>query len=409
MSELPATGRRAFLATMGAASAAGLLPPMAWDAIRERDSLAADGDFLFEPGLIYLQTGSLGPTPRPVMQRAMAAWQELERNPTHYGYGTHEQHLDAVRAQAATFLGADTDEIVLTTSTTDGLNRVAQALPLVAGDRVLTTDQEHPGGRACWQYLERTRGIIIDIVPIAPGENDGAAIAQRMEAAITPRTKVLSFSHVLSSTGLRMPVAELCASARRHGCLSVVDGAQAVGGIAVNVRALGCDVYATSGHKWLLAPPGTGLLYLRGGMRSPIDLMSRQGGAAAYSASTGVSNLPGIFGLGEALTYLGTRGMPAIESHNLSLRAHLLASLARVPQVTVVSPRDGALVSPLLSYRLPDAVQAGALRERLHRVHHLYVKVVPTEWFNGQRISTHLFNTPQHVDALITALRKELA
>jgi selenocysteine lyase/cysteine desulfurase len=405
--------RRAFLSSVGLASAASLIPTRlwasAWGAKASRDrGLASANDFMFDDGLVYLQTGSLGPTPRPVMQKTIEAWQLLERNPVVHGYGDLETELDVVREKAARLLGCTADEIVLTTSTTDGMCRVALGLNLTPGDRVLTTDQEHPGGRDCWDFLVRTRGVILDVVKIVPGEHDAAAIIDRMTKAITPRTKVMSFSHVLSSTGLRMPVAELTTVARAHGCVSVVDGAQAVGGIVVDVRALGCDVYVTSGHKWLLAPKGTGLLYVSASLGSRLELITLQDGHAAYSGVTGVSNIPGVIGLGAAIDYARARGLAEIETHNLSLRSRLEAALADVPKLRIVSPREPTLASPLLTYRLPDEVPARDLMDRLLKTHRVVVKVVPVNWFNGQRISTHVFNTEGDVDALVRALRLEL-
>lgn len=412
------TTRRTFLSSLGALSASGLLAPRlgapdALDLPRRLESsgtrgLAAPDDFMFFPGLAYLQTGSLGPTPRPVMRRTIALWQQLEQNPTLYAYGAHEHAMDDVRANAARFLGCDTDEIVLTTCTTDGMNRTAQGLHLAAGDHVLTTDQEHPGGRVGWDYVARTRGVVIDVAPIVPGEHDGSAIVERMASAITPRTRVFSFSHVLSSTGVRLPVPELCTLARDHGCISVVDGAQAVGGIAVDVRALGCDVYATSGHKWALGPKGTGLLYLRRGLGDRVDPVALQSGRNAYTASTGVCNIPGVLGLGASLDYLRGLDVSAIEAHNVALRHYLDRALSPVTSVEIVSAREPALASPLLTYRLPDRVPSRELQQRLLTRHRIMVKVVPANWFNGQRISTHLFNTEDDIDRLVAALRTEL-
>jgi selenocysteine lyase/cysteine desulfurase len=246
-----ARSRRAFLSSLGALSAASVAARTLWSQGRSAQvgrGLASPTDFAFAPGLVYLQTGSLGPTPRPVMEHTMAMWKEMERNPSFYAYGSHEKAMDDVRAKAAAFIGCKVDELVLTRSTTEGMNWVAQGLSLSSGDRVLTTDQEHPGGRMCWDYVSRRFGVALDIVVIPPGENNAQAIIDRFEKQITPRTRVLSFSHLLSSTGLRMPVAELCALARARNCIAVVDGAQAVGGIAVDVKALGCHAYATSGH-----------------------------------------------------------------------------------------------------------------------------------------------------------------
>lgn len=366
-------------------------------------------DFLFSPGLVYLQTGSLGPTPRPVVERAMAAWKELELNPVHYAYGPHEAAMEETRAKVAALVGCATADLLITRSTTEGMNWVAQGLGLTAGDRVLTTDQEHPGGRACWDYLARKAGVAIDVVPIRPGERDTGAIADRFGKAITPRTRVLSFSHLLTSTGLRMPVADLCAIARRRGCLSVVDGAQAAGAVVVDVKALGCDVYVSSGHKWLLAPTGTGLLYLSPAIGSTVDPVPLQAGRTVYSASSGVTNIPGVLAMGTAVDYQNAMGPANIERHDLGLRARLFAALAEVPKVRTVSPPDGPAASPMISYALPDSVKSEDLYQRLLDRHKVVVKVVPAQWFNGHRISTHLFNTADDVDALAAALRAELA
>jgi selenocysteine lyase/cysteine desulfurase len=408
-----APSRRDFLSSLGAISAAGLVPGRVWGSsaatVAERArGLAAPGDFAFAPGLIYLQTGSLGPTPRPVMERTIAAWRELELNPAYYGYVEHEHAMDEVRAQAAAFLGCKTAELVLTRSTTEGMNWVASGIAFEPGDHVLTTDQEHPGGRVCWDYVVRRHGVVLDVVPIPPGENDAGAILDRFRKAITPRTRVLSFSHLLSSTGLRMPVAELSALARARGCIAVVDGAQAAGGIAVNVQALGCHVYATSGHKWLLAPKGTGLLYLSEELEKRVDPIALQGGRAAYSESSGVTGIPSVLGLGAAFGYLSAIGIEKIERHNLGLRNRLFTTLREVPKLRVVSAPEGPLASPLLTYALPDNIDSHTFKKRMLEQHQMEIKVVPSNWLNGNRISTHLFNDERDVDALAAALASEL-
>jgi len=243
---------------------------------------------------------------------------------------------------------------------------------------------------------------------IPPGENDAQAILDRFAKAITPKTRVLSFSHILSSTGLRMPVAELSKLARAHGCISVVDGAQAPGAIEVDLKALGCDIYATSGHKWLLGPKGTGMLYLSEVLGNKVDLIALEAGRAVYSGSSGVSNVPGIIGLGAAIDYISTVGPSKIEAHNLALRNRLYELLKDLPMLEIVSPPTGPLATPLLTYRLPAKVESRPLQQTLLNKHNVAVKVVPTHWFNGQRISTHLFNSERDLDRLIKALKTEL-
>jgi selenocysteine lyase/cysteine desulfurase len=205
-----------------------------------------------------------------------------------------------------------------------------------------------------------------------------------------------------------MPVVELGRLARERGVLSVVDGAQAAGGIVVDVKALGVDVYATSGHKWLLGPKGTGLLYLSEQLGRRVDPIALQGGRVSYSPSSGVRNIPGLIGLGSSIEYLAVRGPAAIEAHNLELASAVHAALTGIPKVAVVSGPSAPLASPLVSYRLPSDVPARDLYQRLLDRHRVVVKVVPEEWFNGQRISTHLFNSRSDIDRLAAALRAEL-
>ncbi len=407
-----ATTRRDFLAALGLASAASLLPraghATSAPAAPRGLALAAD-DFAFEPGLTFLQTGSLGPTPRPVIDRAIAAWKELELNPSAKGYGPLEHEMEVVRGDAAKFLGCGNDEVVITNCTTEGMNWTAQGIAWNAGDRVLTTDQEHPGGRACWDWVARRHGVTLDVVPIPHGENDAQAIIDRVARAITPRTRVLSFSHVLSSTGLLMPVAELSRLARSRGCIAVVDGAQALGAMPVNVKALGCHVYATSGHKWLLGPKGTGLLYLSQELGKAVEPVALEGGRASYSNSSGVSSIPSVVALGSAFAYVSAIGLDRIASHNAVLRNRLYAALRDVPKIQVVSAPPGPLATALLTFRLPDSRESAAFQAMMREKHHIELKVVPKNWMNGIRVSTHLFNTERDVDVLVAALKSELA
>jgi selenocysteine lyase/cysteine desulfurase len=217
------------------------------------------------------------------------------------------------------------------------------------------------------------------------------------------------FSHVLTSSGFRMPVAELSALARRHGLLSIVDGAQAAGGIAVNVKALGCHVYATSGHKWMLGPKGTGMLYISREAGDRIDPIGLQSGRQAYTAATGVCSIPSVHGLAAAIDYLRGIGIDKIEGYNLSVGRYLYDALQAVPQVRVVSAPPGPLASPLLTFELPARISGGQMHQRLLEKHRIQVKAVPGNFLNGTRISTHLFNTPRNIDTLIAALKAELA
>jgi selenocysteine lyase/cysteine desulfurase len=205
-----------------------------------------------------------------------------------------------------------------------------------------------------------------------------------------------------------MPVAELSALARSRGAIAVVDGAQAAGGIPVDLKALGCHAYATSGHKWLLAPKGTGLLYLSEELGKTIDPIALQGGRAAYSESSGVTSIPSVLGLGAAVAYVSAIGIGKIEAHNLGLRARLYEALREIPKLRVVSAAPGPLASPLLTCELPADIKSDAFHQRMRDTYRIELKRVPANWLNGIRVSTHLFNTEQDVAELTAALKREL-
>jgi selenocysteine lyase/cysteine desulfurase len=371
---------------------------------------AARAPYLLAPGLTYLNTASLGPTPRTVLDRTLAAWRELESNPVYmaYGDGPALVEADRTRALAARLLGCTADELLITRSTTDAMNSVAQAARLAPGDRILTTDQEHEGGSLGWRYRVRRDGVHIDEVPIAPTDHDADAIVGRIAAALTPATRVISVSHVIASTGLRMPIARLAALARRHGALSVVDGAQAAGHIDVDVKALGCDAYATSGHKWLMGPKGTGLLYVSREAKG-IEPVEWEDGRRFVAPSTGMGSLPLAVGFGAAIEEVLQRRMADVERRNLALRHRAYTGLTAITGLEVVSPPPGPLATAIVAARLPADLDSRQVRDTLRQRHGIVIKMIEKRWFNGIRLSPHVFNTERDVAAALRAIRTVIA
>lgn len=232
---------------------------------------AARRRLLFPEDVTYCNTGTLGASPRDVVDAMNGGLDTLERALPDWPYFqadgeplTGYQQLADVRANVGALINAATEEVALTQNATIGMSMLASGLDLVAGDEVVTTDQEHSGGIGSWRLRARRHGVIVRELPLLPAlENGPEAVVQLFERALTPRTKVVMFSHITSGLGILMPARELCGLARAHGALAIVDGAQVVGQRRLDVKDLGCDAYVTSPHKWLLAPKGTGVLYIR--------------------------------------------------------------------------------------------------------------------------------------------------
>lgn len=403
MESMHARSRRAFLGML----AAGPVAPAVQAAARPGK---APPEYGLDPNLVYLNTAALGPTRRAVLDAVVAAWHELERNPVRMAYGDGSVHVatDRVRERAARLLGCQAGEILLTRSTTDAMNTVALSVRLERGDRVLMTSMEHEGGSNGWRYRARRDGVALDAVPILPTESDPAAVLRRIEEAITPSTRVISVSHVIAATGVRMPIAGIAALARQRGALCVVDGAQALGAIDVDVKALGCHAYAACGHKWLLGPKGTGLLFISGDAVGRIDVVERQDGVRYVGGATGMGSLPLVVGLGAALEAAARRRLADAERHNLALRDRAYAGLSRLKRVVLMSPPPGPLSTALVSVEVPARVSSRDLRDVLLAKHRVIVKMVEPTMFNGIRLSPHVFNTEADIDAALAALRTEL-
>lgn len=408
--------RKKFLATIGSVTAGGILlntmlpHSSAHAQINSFSSDPIGNEYLFADGLTYLNTGTLGPCRRDTIEESLKIWEELESLPIKfYGKFGAESLAEKTRGIAAGFLGCDISEMLITNSTTSGMNAIAQGLRLKAGDRILTTDQEHGGGLLCWNYFARYYGVIVDKINIPPAENNAELILKRIKDNLRKKTKLISVSHVFSSTGLRMPIAEISSLARIHGALCIVDGAQAAGAIKVNVKELGCHAYATSGHKWLMGPKGTGLLYLSKDAQDIIRPMQFEESYNTYNDGNGVVNLACILGLGKAIEYLESVGISKIEEHNLALRQQLYGHLKGLNNVTIMSPAEGPLVSPMLTLLLPDRFERTAFVKMLFDKHKLSIRATHKEFgFNGIRFSPHIFNTKKEIDFAADVLRQEL-
>ncbi len=331
--------RRTFLHRM---SAAAVMP---WVAEATRDladlrrdlAVAPDDDafwkevrsrFLLRPGLVHMNSATIGATPRPVVSAFTDFLWEVESNPQDQVFGAAgEQRMEDVRARAASFLGADLDEVALTRNTTEGMNHIAQGLRLEPGDQILSTDHEHPGGSVCWEWLAERTGAEIVRIEMPATATSADQVVELVKRHLTPRTRVCSFSHVSTITGLVMPMAAIAEATRPRGILLVCDGAQAPGMLDVDVHALGVDTYASSSHKWMLAPKGSGLLYVRKEVQERVRPLPLRTGYQVYTASGGTRNVAGILAHGVAMDFHDTLGRDRVEARCRELRRHLREAL----------------------------------------------------------------------------------
>jgi selenocysteine lyase/cysteine desulfurase len=365
------------------------------------------GQFLLRPGLTHLNSATIGATPRPVVSTFVSHLWETESHPQNQVFGAPHLRMDEVRARAAGFLGADPDETVLTRNATEGMNAVAQGIDLEPGDQILTTNHEHPGGSLCWEHVARRTGAeVIRIEMPAPVES-AAQVVALVEDHITPRTRVCSFSHVCTVTGLVMPMARIAGITRPRDILLVCDGAQAPGQLNVDVHALGVDTYASSSHKWLLAPKGTGLLYIRRGAQEQVRPMSLDAGYEAYTGSFGTRNIAIALAHGAAIDFHETIGLERVEGRCRELRRRVRSGLEPMEGLRILTPDPEELAAGIVTISVVDA-DYREVRRILHDEHDIVLKVGKAE-YDAIRISTHIFNSEADVDRMLDALPAAMA
>jgi cysteine desulfurase/selenocysteine lyase len=394
-----------------------------WKAIRE------DFPILHEKAhgqpLIYFDNAATSQKPKTVLD---ALRRYYEHNNANVHRGLHElssratEAYEGSRRRVANFLGAASpDEIVFTRGTTESINLVAQAWGgkfLREGDVILLTEMEHHSNLVPWQLLAERIGVRLRFVPV---HDDGTLALEQLSSLLTREVKLFAFTHVSNSLGTINPVAHLCEKARAIGALTLVDAAQSVGHAPINVRELGCDFLAFSGHK-MCGPTGIGALYARaevldaippwhggGEMIVSVTLERSAFKKAPHRFEAGTPNIAGAIGLEAAIDYIEQIGRPAIFEHDTELAQYAMERLEELPGMRVLGPREerGALVGFVMKSVHPHDLTTFADRYglALRGGHHCNQPLMRRFGLPGTtRASFYFYNTKEEIDRMIEIL-----
>ena len=378
-----------------------------WRSVREQ--------FYLKDDVTYLQGGTVGPSPRPVIEHVISLLREFESDPLH---NQREALLGPIieegRKKLAALVGTEPERVALVTNTTMGMNIPVHALPLEAGKEILMSSQEYGSIRAMWEYMAQEKGMRIRnvLLPMLPGSPD--EVVDAFAEGIGSRTQVMVFSHVYCSSGLVTPVKALCRLAHDHGALAIVDGAHAIGMVPVDITDFGCDFYTSSCHKWLLAPKGVGMAYIPESLEHsrPATLgfgLKQEGGAARFDVA-GTRDLTHFAGLGKAIDFQAEIGWKEkIRPYCLGLAAYLKRRvLEQFSTARLTIPTDPEQSGFMTTFTIPG-IDHGKAAERLwreYRIESVSVNVGETPAF---RISTHLYNSHDDIDRFVSSLAEILA
>jgi len=404
---------------------ASILPDeLYWWYVRSRFTIPAD--------TIYMNTGTEGSMPRSVISSLDTRTRQFTENPTYcIGFDENLCLLQVKhREKAAAFLGADAKELVMSYNTTDGLHLAIFGLDFSPGDEIITTLHDDPYAASPLHILRDRNGITVKDLALPSPARSRQEIIDLFESAITPRTRAMCFCHINYTTGLRMPVRELCELARSNNIITIIDGAHSVGMIDFDLHDLGCDFYAGSGHKWLCGPPGTGIFYVRDAENNPHGLWPILTEAYGYSKfipvtdvlqSRGQQNTPALAAMAEAMQFQESIGRQKIESRVLALHAYAKESVINNwGETNLLSPHgDDGLCSGLLSFiPSPDiedrfTKKSSTVCRTLMEQHNTYARTVSFVDKAGDsartcalRLSTHLYNSFQEIDRVIGTIQE---
>jgi isopenicillin-N epimerase len=330
---------------------------------RDQDAYWAElrKQFLIPSDEIYLNNGTVGSSPAPVLRAIFDGYTQTEKmdqqDPEDYpiwGYAAWNQFRDPL----ADFVGCKRDELALLRNATEANGYIANGIDMNPGDEVLMTDQEHPGGLQPWRLRAKRYGIVIKTVTLPKPPKDASQVLNLFNDAITPRTRVIFFSHITTVTGVVLPAKEICALARSKNILSAVDGAHVTGMMRLNLHDLGCDMYSSSPHKWLQATKGTGFLYVRDEVIDRIwNTIATEGWdepelRAERFQRIGSSNVPALWGLLAAINFANGIGMERIERRHRELCDYILAQMKNRGAESWTSP-DPALRCAIATVNVP--------------------------------------------------------
>ena len=429
--------RRHFLGTLGLptlAAVAGvpvrpaLLGPRALDLVPELArhpggpmETADDEDFWSEVAkaftvdrsLVNLNNGGVSPAPAFVQEAMKRHLDYSNLLPAYTMWEVLEPQKEGVRLRMAREWDVDPEEIAFTRNASESLQTCQLGIDLAPGDEVLTTTQDYGRMITTFKQRERREGIKLVQIQIPTPAEDPGEVVRRFEAAITPRTRAILVCHMINLTGQILPVGEVTALGRRHGIPVIVDGAHALAHFDFTLGGLDVDYYSSSLHKWLFAPIGTGLLYVRRDRIASLwPLMAapeRMDADIRKFEEVGTHPAANALAIGEALTFHQALGAARKDARLVHLRNYwaqtLLAEDDRVRLHTSLRPGFACGIANVEI----RGVSSTDLRNHLWERHRIFTVAINHPEFQGIRVSPSVYSTKEELDRFIDAMRGVLA
>jgi isopenicillin-N epimerase len=384
--------------------------PSAPDANNENYWSLVKRQYPLEESLIYLNAANVCPASRPVLDRHAEFMRDFQSNPSFQNRAKYDPLRERLREKIAAMLRVSADEIAITRNTSEGTNIVVEGVDLKPGDEVIIYDHNHPSNNDSWKVRAKREGFTVTVLPVrVPAASKDELISQA-EKAITPRTKVISVTHVTSTTGIMYPAREIAEIARKRGIWMHLDGAQSFGALDVNLKEIGCDTFSTSAHKWLMGPLENGVLFVRADRIAQVWPSIVTAGWSDHLKGArklevyGQRDDPRIVALESAIDFASLISPEAVEARMRSLSGYMKRQLSEVGGVklkTNIEPELSGGVIKCDINRVPTKQAYDSLWEH----HRIAIAMTASGDSQGLRFSPHIYNSREEIDRAVAAVK----
>jgi isopenicillin-N epimerase len=360
-----------------------------------------------DPTILNLNNGGVAPAPAVVLDAEIEAIRYSNQLPSYRMWHDLEPKIEDVRTRLARMWNADPECIAITRNASESLQIAQFGIDLTPGDEVLTTSQDYPRMITAWQQRERREKIVLKQMDFAVPVNHASDLVSLFEQGITPRTRVIHMSQVGFMTGQIFPIKEICAIARRRGITSIVDGAHAFAHVPFQFSDLDCDFYGASLHKWLSAPIGTGMLYVRK------DRIEKHWALMAAPPSMD-KNIRKYEEIGTHPAAMHNAILQALEFHEqigaerkfarlCYLKNRWAERLGKVPGAKVLVSLDPAQSGAFGTIHF-DTIEPGRLGDALLSKYNIFVTPIAAPFLNGIRVSANVYTSTSEIDRFCDAV-----
>jgi selenocysteine lyase/cysteine desulfurase len=404
-------------------AAAAAVVPAAFRGTSVLASRALDGEaywglvraqFSFTEEKVPMNAANLCPSPRSVSERVAELTADIDRDCSFNNRAKFDDLLESSRAKVAGMLGVSPEEIALVRNTSEANNTVNNGLDLDSGDEVVLWEQNHPTNNVAWDVRAKRYGLSVVRVSTPKEPKSAKDLVDPFVQAFSPRTRVLALTHVSNLTGVRLPARELVEAAHARGIYVHLDGAQSWGALDLDLKAIGCDSYSASAHKWFMGPKEAGILYVKTENIARIwpnvvapgwgnDVDPDVKGARKFE-SLGQRDDACLAAVGTAADFHRSIGKDRVESRMVELASALKSGLAE-KGFSLVTPLDPEMSGGVCILNVPSK-KGHEVANRLYTDHGIAVAST-----GGLRLCPHVYNTLEHVEraiAAVTALRAEI-